>query len=97
MEKKNMNFEQYPHEMSIEDFDRIDENIEKHVFSDRYEKRKKAELRRYRKQMLGSAGIGFAKIAVAAAVLLIATPVAVNAATNGELFQRLWGNSGKRQ
>ncbi|MBP5262287.1 MAG: hypothetical protein J6Z43_09195, partial [Clostridiales bacterium] len=35
------------------------------------------------------------KIAAAAAVLCIAAPLAVNAATGGELFDRLWGNSGK--
>ena len=35
------------------------------------------------------------KIAAAAAALVIATPLAVNAATGGELFARIWGNLGK--
>lgn len=35
------------------------------------------------------------QIAAVAAVLVIATPFAVNAATGGELFGRIWGNIGK--
>ena len=35
------------------------------------------------------------QIAAAAAALVIATPFVVNAATGGELFGRIWGNTGK--
>ena len=35
------------------------------------------------------------QIAAAAAALVIATPIVVNAATGGELFGRIWGNIGK--
>lgn len=34
-------------------------------------------------------------IAVAAAALFVATPFVVNAATNGEFFERIWGMLGK--
>ena len=83
-------------DMSIEEFDAIDAGLERHKFSDKYTKRKEQYLKNYRKEMLGFTSRGFVKVAVAAAVLIIATPVSVNAATNGELFQRLWGNAGKK-
>ena len=35
------------------------------------------------------------KAAVAAVVLIISAPIVTNAATNGEFFNRIWGNSGK--
>ena len=96
MSNEYKDYENFPPEISIEEFDRIDENVEKHVFSDRYNRRKERNLKAYRKEMLGFTSRGFVKVAVAAAVLIIATPFAVNAATNGELFQRLWGNAGKK-
>ena len=96
MNKENNKFEDFAPEISVEEFDRIDEAKEKHIFSDRYNRRKESQLKAYRKEMLGFASRGFAKTAIAAAVLVIATPFAVNAATNGELFQRLWGNAGKQ-
>ena len=83
-------------EMSGEEFDRIDENMEKHEFSDRYKERKAKELRTYRKSTLGGRTARYVEFAVAAAILVIATPCVVNAATDGELFHRLWGNLGKQ-
>ena len=96
MNKENNKFEDFAPEISVEEFDRIDEAKEKHIFSDRYNRQKERNLKAYRKEMLGFSTRGFAKIAVAAAVFIIATPLAVNAATDGELFQRLWGNAGRK-
>lgn len=95
MRINNIDYDLDTPEISLEEFDRIDENMPKHEFSVSYKEKKNNELRAYRKRMLGSAS-GISRIAVAAAVLIIASPFAVNAATNGELFQRLWGNAGKQ-
>lgn len=81
-------------EMSIEEFDSIDKNFGKHKFSDEYLSKKEAALREYKQQKTGIRSHSFLKYAAAAAALLIATPVAVNAATDGEFFQRIWGNAG---
>lgn len=83
-------------EMSVEEFDRIDENVERHEFSDRYKERKARELKAYKKNVLGGRTARYVEFAVAAAILVIATPCVVNAATDGELFHRLWGNLGKQ-
>ena len=83
-------------EMSVEEFDRIDENVERHEFSDRYKERKARELKAYRKSVLGGRTARYVEFAVAAAILVVATPCVVNAATDGELFHRLWGNLGKQ-
>ena len=96
MNKEYNKFEDFAPEISVEEFDRIDAAKEKHIFSDRYNRQKERNLKAYRKEMLGFSTRGFAKIAVAAAVFIIATPLAVNAATDGELFQRLWGNAGRK-
>ena len=74
MSNEYKDYENFPPEISIEEFDRIDENVEKHVFSDRYNRRKERNLKAYRKEMLGFTSRGFVKVAVAAAVLIIATP-----------------------
>ncbi len=89
-------FEEATQEMSIEEFDKITEGKEKHVFSNKYNRRKEKQLKAYRKEKLGVITGRFVKVAVAAATFIIVTPLAANAATNGELFQRLWGNAGKQ-
>lgn len=95
MDRKITN-ENFPPEISLEEFDMIDVSEERHEFSERYRERKDAEMRAYRKRMLGFNRKQYFKVAAAAVLITIATPFAVNAATNGELFQRLWGNSGKQ-
>lgn len=83
-------------DISIEEFDHITDGVEDHVFSDRYlagkEKMMKAYTQKKKAKMTGI----MPKIAVAAAtVLVIGTPFAVNAATNGAFFASLWGTEGK--
>lgn len=96
MSKEYKEFENFPPEISVEEFDMIDVFEEKHEFSDKYKRRKDLEMKAYKNRMLGVSRRGIVKMAVAAAIFVIATPLAVNAATDGELFQRLWGNSGKQ-
>lgn len=78
--------------ISIETFDTLNEE---HKFSDTYKAKKRAALKNYRKSNLPSRNMRFAKIAVAACLILVVTPIAANAATDGELWNRIWGNSGK--
>ena len=94
--EKNLNEELFDKDISIEEFDHITDGVEDHVFSDRYlagkEKMMKAYTQKKKAKMTGI----FPKIAVAAAtVLVIGTPFAVNAATNGAFFASLWGTEGK--
>ena len=58
---------------------------------------KKEQIRNSMMQSAGKAKVSSlgVKIAAAAAALVIATPFAVNAATGGELFGRIWGNIGR--
>ena len=84
-------------QISIDEFDNMDKNFETHTFSDKYNKRKMAELKTYKKQMNKINYHGLEKVAVVAvAALAISSPFAVNALTNGELFNRIWGNEGKK-
>lgn len=78
--------------ISIETFDTLNEE---HKFSDAYKAKKRAALKNYKKSILPSQSMRFAKIAVAACLILVMTPIAANAATDGELWNRIWGNSGK--
>lgn len=78
--------------ISVEEFDAMEG---KHKFSKEYKKKKRKMLRDFRKENMVSTGINYAKVAVAASVILISTPLLANAATNGELFDRIWGNLGK--
>lgn len=80
--------------LSIEEFDAFEGT---HEFSEEYKKNKRNMLRRLRKGTFSSSGIRYAKVAVAASFVLVFSSVAVNAATDGELFGRLWGNMGKSQ
>lgn len=83
--------------ISVEEFDRIDVSSEEHVFSDRYNRRKELIMRDYKTRTRRNAGGQLTKsLLVAAAALVIAAPFAVNAATDGELFDRLWGRTGKK-
>ena len=67
-----------------------------HVFSKKYNDNKKKMLREYRKNIWKERQKTTAKIAAACVVILVVAPVAVNAATNGELFSRIWGTSGHK-
>ena len=79
-------------EISLEEFDEVNEY---HSFSDKYKNKKKEALKMYRKKHLATTRHTGVKVAAAIAAFAIATPLAVNAATNGDLFNRLWGNAGK--
>lgn len=79
-------------DISVKEFDAMDE---RHIFSDKYKKNKKNMMREFRKRSIGSMKKNYAKIAIAAALVIVSTPVVVNAATDGELFNRIWGNSGR--
>ena len=80
--------------LSIEEFDAFEGT---HEFSEEYKKNKRNMLRKLRKGTFTSSGFRYAKVAVAASFVLVFSSVAVNAATDGELFGRLWGNAGKSQ
>ena len=82
-------------ESFIPEFEEFASNEEKHEFSKEYNKKKKAMLKDYRKEVFVSARKHYMKVAVFMGVLVLASPFAVNAATNGELFQRIWGTLGK--
>ena len=94
--EKNLNEELFEKDISIEEFDHITDGVEDHVFSDRYLAGKEKMMKTYtQKNKAKMTGI-FPKVAVAAAtVLVLGTPFAVNAATNGALFASLWGTEGK--
>ena len=91
MSKEYKEFENFPPEISVEEFDMIDVFEETHEFSDKYKRRKDLEMKAYKNRMLGVSRRGIVKMAVAAAIFVIATPLAVNAATDGELtLGQLW-------
>lgn len=79
-------------DISIEDFDAL-EGI--HEFSKEYKKKKKDMLKEYRKNIPVSAKRKYIKTAVAVSLIIILIPIAVNAATNGEFFNRIWGRLSK--
>ena len=83
----------FENDISIEEFDHITDGVEDHVFSDEYQSRKETIMYNARhKAFISKLGV---KAAAAASVIAIAAPFAVNAATGGELFNRIWGNAGK--
>ena len=83
----------FDRDISIEEFDHITDGVEDHVFSSRYLAGKETIMNNAsHKAKVSKLGV---KIAVAAAALIVAAPFAVNAATGGELFNRIWGNEGK--
>ncbi len=92
---KFYNDDLFEKDISIEEFDHITDGVEDHVFSDRYLAGKEKMMKSYtQKKKAKMTGI-FPKIAVAAAAIVFASPFVVNAATGGELFNRIWGNGGK--
>ena len=94
--EKNLNEELFDKDISIEEFDHITDGVEDHVFSDRYLAGKEKMMKTYTQKNTAKLTGIFPKVAVAAAtVLVLGTPFAVNAATNGALFASLWGTEGK--
>ena len=92
MEPKKLN-DIFDKDISIEEFDHITDGVEDHVFSAEYQSRKETIMNNAKhKANITKLGV---KVAAAASVIAIATPFAVNAATGGELFDRIWGNDGK--
>ena len=83
-------------DISIEEFDHITDGVEDHVFSDRYLAGKEKMMKTYTQKKKAKMTSIFPKVAVAAAAIIMASPFVVNAATGGELFNRLWGNEGKK-
>lgn len=81
-------------DISLEEFDKLDGD---HEFSKEYKENKREMLKEYRKKKATgtSKRVKVAKVAAACVACLIATPVIANAATDGALFNRLWGNEGK--
>ena len=78
-------------DLSLEEFDSI---TDKHIFSKGYKKKKKEVLKTlYGKKPRTTI---FLKLAVVLIVMFISMPIVVNAATDGELFARLWGRGGHR-
>ena len=82
-------------ESFIPEFEEFISNEEKHEFSKSYKDKKKSMLKEYRKSVWVSRRKQYAKVAVFVGVLVLASPFVVNAATNGALFERIWGNAGK--
>lgn len=81
-------------DISLEEFDKMDGD---HEFSKEYKENKREMMKEYRKKKATgvSKRVKVAKVAAACVACLIATPVIANAATDGALFNRLWGNEGK--
>ena len=83
----------FDRDISIEEFDHITDGVEDHVFSDEYLAGKESIMRNSTKAKISKLGV---KIAAAAAEVVVASPFVVNAAMGGELFNRIWGNEGKK-
>lgn len=83
----------FDRDISIEEFDHITDGVEDYVFSDEYLAGKESMMRNSTKAKISKLGV---KIAAAAAAVVVASPFVVNAAMGGELFNRLWGNEGKK-
>lgn len=79
-------------DISIEEFDKMNET---HRFSKQYKRNKKELLNQYKRSMFAPARMNYVKVASLFAVILISGPIVANAATNGELFSRVWGNHGR--
>lgn len=79
----------------IPEFEDFDSNEDKHEFSKEYQMKKKKMLKEYRKSVIAPKRKHYAKVAVIAGVMILASPFAVNAATGGDLFNRIWGNAAK--
>lgn len=82
----------FENDISIEEFDHITDGVEDHVFSKEYLARKESMMNNTTKAKVSNLRI---KVAAAACAVVVASPFVVNAAMNGELFNRIWGNEGK--
>lgn len=80
-------------DISIEEFDGMNG---RHTFSKKYCQNKRELMKEYRKTMLVTNKARYVKVAAAFALFIIGSPLVVNAATNGELFSRIWGTLGKQ-
>ena len=91
--EQNINKDIFERDISIEEFDHITDGVEDHVFSDEYLAGKESMMKNSYKAKISKLGV---KVAAAAAAIVVASPFVVNAAMGGELFNRLWGNEGKK-
>lgn len=91
--EQNINKDIFERDISIEEFDHITDGVEDHVFSDEYLAGKESMMKNEYKAKISKLGV---KVAAAAAAVVVASPFVVNAAMGGELFNRLWGNEGKK-
>ncbi len=91
--EQNINKDIFDRDISIEEFDHITDGVEDHVFSDEYLAGKESMMKNSYKAKISKLGV---KVAAAAAAVIVATPFVVNAATGGELFDRLWGKGSKK-
>ncbi|MBP5775166.1 MAG: hypothetical protein J6W36_05665 [Clostridiales bacterium] len=82
----------FERDISIEEFDHITDGVEDHVFSKEYLAGKESIMKNSTKAKISNLRI---KVAAAACAVVVASPFVVNAAMNGELFNRIWGNEGK--
>ena len=78
-------------DISISEFDAP---CEPHEFSEKYKRTRECNKQKYLyNKPQGRRTVSFA---AAAAALLVVVPFIVNAATNGEFFERIWGTLGKK-
>lgn len=91
--EQNINKDIFDRDISIEEFDHITDGVEDHVFSDEYLAGKESMMKNSYKAKISKLGV---KVAAAAAAIVVASPFVVNAAMGGELFNRIWGNEGKK-
>ena len=91
--EQNINKDIFERDISIEEFDHITDGVEDHVFSDEYLAGKESMMKNSYKAKISKLGV---KVAAAAAAIVVASPFVVNAAMGGELFNRIWGNEGKK-
>ena len=82
----------FERDIIIEEFDHITDGVEDHVFSKEYLAGKESIMKNSTKAKISNLRI---KVAAAACAVVVASPFVVNAAMNGELFNRIWGNEGK--
>lgn len=80
-------------DISLEEFDEL---TGEHVFSKQYQQQKRTLLKEYRKSQIGAKRATRLKVAAASVAVLVSTPLIANAALNGELFNSIWGNEGKK-
>lgn len=93
MKQEVKNLDEKTFDISIEEFDVLDGT---HTFSREYQRKKRKMWKQYKKEVYAG-GRNYAKIAIAASLsLVIMVPVAVNATSDGDFFNRIWGSTGKK-